>query len=107
MIVNDLFLKKTERIEALGFIMVINLLIWRLTQRFIRKYIKDKDITITGWDKKQTDRPTTFMMSTKFCSVHVLKKDDMRWLAREITDFQAQYLDIMGLGEEIFYTATD
>jgi len=107
LIVNDLFLKKTERIEALGFILVISLLIWRLIERCIRKYIKKKDITITGWDKKQTMRPTTFMMSTKFCSVHILKKDDMRWLAREITDVQRQYLDALDLGEKIFYTAAD
>jgi len=107
LIVNDLFLKKTERIEALGFILVMSLLIWRLIERCIRKYIKEKDITITGWDKKQTDRPTTFMMSTKFCSVHVLRKGDMRWLSREITSVQRQYLDALGLGEEIFYTAAD
>ncbi len=107
LLVNDLFLKKTERIEALGFILVISLLIWRLIERCIRKYIKAKDITITGWDKKQTDRPTTFMMSTKFCSVHILRKDDMRWLAREISSVQRQYLDALGLSEEIFYTAAD
>ncbi|MBU2563376.1 MAG: IS1634 family transposase [Actinobacteria bacterium] len=107
LIVNDLFLKKTERIEALGFILVMSLLIWRLAERCIRKYIKEKDITITGWDKKQTDRPTTFMMSTKFCSVHILKKGGMRWLSREITSVQRQYLDALGLSEEIFYTAAD
>jgi len=107
LIVNDLFLKKTERIEALGFILVMSLLIWRLIERCIRKYIKAKDITITGWDKKQTNRPTTFMMSTKFCSVHILRKGDMRWLSREISSVQRQYLDALGLGEEIFYTAAD
>jgi transposase len=107
LIVNDLFLKKIERIEALGFILVLSLLIWRLIERCIRNYIKAKDITITGWDKKQTNRPTTFMMTTKFCSVHILKKDDTRWLARGITDVQRQYLDALGLGEEIFYTAID
>ncbi len=107
LIVNDLFLKKTERIEALGFILVMSLLIWRLIERCIRKYIKAKDITITGWDKKQTMRPTTFMMSTKFCSVHILRKGDMRWLSREISSVQRQYLDALGLSEEIFYTAAD
>nr|MBU1328843.1 IS1634 family transposase [Candidatus Omnitrophota bacterium] len=107
LIVNDLFLKKTERIEALGFILVISLLIWRLAERCMRKYIKEKAITITGWDKKQTDRPTTFMMSTKFCSVHILKKGGMRWLPRKISSVQKEYLDALGLGEEIFYTAVD
>lgn len=107
LIVNDLFLKKTERIEALGFILVISLLIWRLAERSMRSYIKEKGLTITGWDKKQTARPTTFMMSTKFCSVHILKKGDTRWLSRKISDVQRQYLDALGLGEEIFYTVVD
>lgn len=104
LIVNDLFLKKPERIEALGFILVISLLIWRLIERCLRSYIKEKNIKITGWDKKPTDRPTTFMMTTKFCSVHTLKKGDIRWLSRKISDVQRQYLDALGLSEEIFYT---
>ena len=103
LIVNDLFLKKPERIEALGLILVISLLIWRLVERCLRGYIKEKNIKITGWDKKPTDRPTTFMMSTKFCSVHTLKKGDIRWLSRKISDVQRQYLDALGLSEEIFY----
>lgn len=107
LIVNDLFLKKIERIEALGFILVISLLIWRLCERCLRSYIKEKNITITGWDKKQTKRPTTFMMTTRFCSVHILKKGDVRWLSRKISDVQRQYLDAPGLSEEIFYTVAD
>ncbi len=107
LIVNDLFLKKTERIEALGLILVISLFIWRLVERCLRSYIKEKGITITGWDKKQTSRPTTFMMTTKFCSVHTLKKGDIRWLSRKISDVQRQYLDALGLSEEIFYTVSN
>ena len=107
LIVNDLFLKKTERIEELEFILVINLLIWRLAERNMRSYIKEKGLTITRWDKKQTEKPTTFMMTTKFCSVHILKKGDVRWLSRKISDVQRQYLDALGLGEEIFYTVVD
>ena len=103
LIVNDLFLKKPERIEALGFILVISLLIWRLVERCLRSYIKEKNIKITGWDKKPTDRPTTFMMTTKFCSVHTLKKGDIRWLSRKISGVQKEYLDALGLSEEIFY----
>ncbi len=107
LIVNDLFLKRIERIEALGFILVISLLIWRLCERCLRSSIKKKNITITGWDKKQTKRPTTFMMTTKFCSVHILKKGDARWLSRKISNVQREYLDALGLSEEIFYTVTD
>lgn len=104
LIVNDLFLKKKERIEALGFILVLSLLIWRIIERCLRSYIKEKDTTITGWNKQQTERPTAFMMSTKFCSVHVLKKGPTRWLSRKITGVQSQFLEALGLDEKIFYT---
>lgn len=90
----------------MGFILVLSLLIWRLAERCMRRYIKEKGITITGWDNKQTDRPTTFMMSTKFCSVHILKKGNTRWLSRKINSVQKEYLDALGLGEEIFYTVS-
>jgi len=103
LIVNDLFLKKPERIEALGFILVLSLLVWRLLERCTRKYIKEKNTTITGWDKKQTKSPTTFMMTTKFCSVHVLKLGSKRWLSRKASSTQKEYLDALGLSEEIFY----
>ena len=57
LIVNDLFLKKPERIEALGFILVISLLIWRLVERCLRSYIKEKNIKITGGTKNQQTGP--------------------------------------------------
>lgn len=43
------------------------------------------------------------MMSTKFCSVHVLKSGNMRWLSRKISSVQIEYLNALGLCEEIFY----
>ena len=48
------FLKKAERIEALGFILLLSLMIWNLIQHLIRKDIKSRQTTILGWDNKQT-----------------------------------------------------
>jgi len=42
-------------------------------------------------------------MSTKFCSVHVLKAGRMRWLSRKINSVRIEYLNALGLDEEIFY----
>ena len=102
LIVNDLFLKKPERIEALGLVLIIALLVWRLIERNMRKFIRERDITIAGWDNKPTRNPTTFMMTTKFCSVHILKLDKKRFLARNLKPVQKEYLEVMGLREEIF-----
>ena len=39
LIVNDLFLKKPERIEVLGLILLISLLIWNLMEHVVRGYL--------------------------------------------------------------------
>ncbi len=106
LIVNDLFLKKPERIEALGLVLIIALLVWRLIERNMRKFIRERDITIVGWDNKPPSNPTTFMMTTKFCSVHILKLGKTRFLARKLKPVQKEYLEVMGLREEIFVNNT-
>ncbi len=39
--VNDIFLKKPSRIDALGMIMIIALMVWRLMERSMRTYIQN------------------------------------------------------------------
>ncbi len=61
-IVNETFLKKAERIEALGFILLLSLMVWNLIQKVLRDYLAKHRKSILGWDKKQTRRPTTLMV---------------------------------------------
>ncbi len=68
-IVNSLFLKKPERIEVLGMILLISLLIWRLMERCIRQYVENNSYWLTGWKNRPTHKPTAFMMTTKFSTV--------------------------------------
>ena len=72
-IVNSIFLKMPHRIEALGLVLLIALLIWRLMERCLRQHIQRTASTITGWKDKPTKRPTAFMMTTKFIHILVLK----------------------------------
>ena len=65
MIVNSLFLKKPERIEVLGMILLIALLIWRLIERCMRQYVEKNNPEINGWEDRPTRKPTAFMMTTK------------------------------------------
>jgi hypothetical protein len=90
-IVNSLFLKKPERIEALGLVVLLALLIWRVMERTMRTYVTTTP-PLTGWDKQATERPTSFMMVTKFAGVIVLKHSDHRQLARPLSVVQQQYL---------------
>jgi transposase len=91
-IVNSLFLKQPERIEALGLVLLLALLIWRLMERAMRRHVETTGTLLTGWDKKATERPTSFMMVTKFAGVLVLKHGHNRQLARSLSVVQQQYL---------------
>jgi transposase len=92
LIVNSLFLKKPERIEALGLVLLLALLLWRLVERTLRVHVETTGDTLPGWDKKETQKPTAFMMMTKFAGVMVLKVGGQRRLARPLSTVQQQYL---------------
>ena len=47
-IVNSIFLKKAERIEVLGLVLLISLLIWRLMERSMRQYVEDQRLHAAG-----------------------------------------------------------
>ena len=66
MILDELLVKKTERIEVLGMILLIALLIWNLIQRQLRRHIEQTGETLPGWVNRPTPRPTAFMFSVKF-----------------------------------------
>lgn len=105
-IVNDTFLKKPERIEALGFILLLSLMVWNLIQHVIRKHIHQRDITLLGWDNKQTKKPTTMMVFFYFqhISIFIWNRGRHRKLSRTLKTHQKDYLSAMGLPESIFTT---
>jgi len=71
-VVNSIFLKKAERIEVLGLILLIFLLLWRLMERSMRQYVEVNDCILTGWERRPTKKPTFFMMTTKFAAIMVI-----------------------------------
>lgn len=97
LIVNSIFLKSNHRIEVLGLVLLISLLIWRLIEYCMRRYISETGNTITGWKDKPTTRPTSFMLTTKFLSVLVLKVKNQRRLARPLRPVQLEYLTALGI----------
>lgn len=101
-IVNSLFLKKPERIEALGLILLLALLIWRLMERAMRRHVDTTSTPLPGWDKKTTERPTAFMMVTKFAGVIVLKCGHDRHLARPLSAVQHHYLTALDVPATCF-----
>jgi hypothetical protein len=92
LIVNSLFLKKPERIEALGLVLLLALLLWRLVERSLRVHVATTGKPLTGWDKKATQKPTAFMLMTKFAGVMVINVGGQRQLAHPLSTVQQQYL---------------
>ena len=101
-IVNSLFLKKPERIEALGLVWLLALLLWRLMERTMRTHVDTTSTPLPGWDKKATERPTAFMMVTKFAGVIVFKFGHHRQLARPLSVVQQQYLTALDVPAACF-----
>jgi transposase len=102
LIVNSLFLKKPERIEALGLVLLLALLLWRLVERTLRLHVETTGNTLTGWDQKETPKPTAFMMMTKFSAVTVLKVGAQRQLVHPLSTVQQQYLLALGVPATYF-----
>jgi len=101
-IVNSIFLKKNHRIEVLGLVLLISLLIWRLMEHCMRRYIADTGNTVTGWKDKPTTKPTSFMMTTKFLSILVLRVEKQRQLARPLNPVQLEYLKALSVDPSTF-----
>jgi transposase len=101
-IVNSLFLKKPERIEALGLVLLLALLLWRLVERALRVYVETTGNALPGWNKQETLKPTAFMMLTKFAAVLVLKVGFHRQLAQPLSTGQQAYLTALGVPATAF-----
>lgn len=101
-IVNALFLKRPERIEALGLILLISLLIWRLIEHTMRADLAARDTTVPGWDNKPTRRPTGYMVTWKFKGILILCVGRQRRLAKPLTRVQKAFLEALHVPESCF-----
>jgi len=101
-IVNALFLKRPERIEALGLILLIALLIWRLMEQVMRSTLKTTESTVPGWDNKPTARPSAYLLTWTFRGVMVLCIGQTRQLHQPLSATQQAFLRALQIPEERF-----
>ena len=100
LIVNDIFLKRPDRIEVLGFILLTSLLVWNLMEHVMRQHLKRTASTVPGWDRKPTQTPTSFMMTTKFKGVLVAEVEREWEFTAPLTSEQQHYVRALGLTED-------
>ncbi|HQB91515.1 MAG TPA: hypothetical protein PLW59_09955, partial [Sphaerochaeta sp.] len=102
LVVNDLFLKRPSRIDALGMVLILALLVWRLMERQMRLYLNENGGKLPGWDRKPTDRPTSFMMSTVFQGIKVGRLGGRSYLLEPLSERRMLFLQSLGLDERVF-----
>jgi transposase len=103
--VHSLFVKKPERIAALGLVLWLALRLWRLGERALRVQVETTESPLPGWDKKETQKPTACMMMTKLAAVLVLKMGSHRQLAQPWSPVQQAYLHALGVPATAFPVA--
>ena len=84
----------------LGFILLAALLTWNLMEHVMREHLRRSASTISGWDRKPTRTPTTFMMTTKFKGVLVARIGGEWHFTAPLSGEQLQYVRALGLSEE-------
>jgi len=105
LIANDTFLKKTSRIDALTFILLVSLMIWNLMQRELRKSEQVRAGQLNDLNKQPTKRPTSYLMMCQLSGVIVLKYGNTRHLTRNgIRPQGLLYLKALGFDETIYTT---
>jgi len=66
----------------------------------MRERLRRAGSTISGWDRKPTKTPTTFMMTTKFKGVLVARIGEEWRFTAPLSGEQLQYVQALGLSEE-------
>jgi transposase len=102
LIVNDTFLKKQSRIEALGLLLVLALLLSRLMERTMRNSIKEDDSKLEGWNKVATKKPTTKIIKSKFSTIIVRKYENKRLLEKPLNEVQLAYLKALEVSPDVY-----
>ncbi len=102
LVVNDLFLKSPARIDALGMILVIALLIARLMEIHMRRYLDVNDETVIGLNNTKTKRPTFYAMTCCVLHIQVFLLQKQRLLKSEPPDRILQFLKALGLDPSVF-----
>lgn len=101
-IVNDIFLKSPSRIDALGMVLVIALMVWRLMERSMRAHIQNTQSQLQGWAGRPTQKPTSFMMTTAMTSIMVAKIGPKRYVLSPPAKRPAEFLEALGVDANVF-----
>ena len=96
---SSVFLKTEERIVALGMIMCLCLLVYTLTQRYLRHKLKELNTTVPNQLGKPTCIPTMRWIFQIFEGVHLLIKrtqEGIHEIILNLTHLRLHILQVLG-----------
>lgn len=106
---SSVFLKREERIVALGMIMCLCLLVYTLSQRLLRQRIAEQESWVADQKGKPTKRPTMRWIFQVFEGIHLLIIEDNGMREEKVLNLNEERLRVLGiLGppfEKIYETA--
>jgi transposase len=103
LIVNDTFLKNPNRIDVLGMVLIIALMIWRLMERNMRAHVETTKKELPGLNKQTSKKPTAYMMTVHVKGVMILiDTSGKRNFMSRPKDKLKQYLEALGVDETVF-----
>jgi len=101
MIVDRLFLKNNSRIEALGYLMLIALMVWTLMEREVRQNISEP---LIGPGKIKMIKPTAWAIMMMLSSLKTItynnNNQSLRVFANQPTENQLKCLALLGMSPE-------
>ncbi|WP_293355164.1 IS1634 family transposase [Microcoleus sp. CAWBG27] len=88
---SSVFVKKPERVEAIGMIMGLCLLVHNLAQRKLRKQLSATNEQVKNQVKKLTDKPTMRWIYQMFQAVHLVTING----AKQVSNLTQERQDIL------------
>ena len=108
---SSVFVKKPERIVALGLVMVLGLLVYRLAEHRLREQVAATGQTVPNQLSKPTDRPTMRWIFQCFEGLDLLhirhRPDPAASLVLRLQPLHQRILALLGPAYEEFYKSTN
>jgi transposase len=99
---SSVFVKKPERVMALGFIMVCCLLLYRLAEFRLRQSLAQREETVPNQKGQPTSRPTLRWIFQCFEGIHLLFLGDSPQIIG-LSPFHEHILSLLGSSYQQFY----
>jgi len=104
-------LKKTERLVALGYVLLIAAIVYTIWERRVRKALEPEGVEpIEGLNRIKTKKPTAFALQIVMSRILILSQRINEtlfiWLPKPLNPNQKRIIELSGFSEDIYSIGT-